>query len=1145
MSPRPNELLPSPNFSFLVKYDSLLVRLAAQAEGYVFTDPETALFKLRQWTETLAKQIAALAQIPDATALDLLGLLRRLSDKGYLPREVADLLHTIRTSGNRAVHDASASQGEALRCLRFAHKVSIWFHRAFGGDPNWRYTPFIAPPEPQSSSNELHTELKRLRDQVGELTGAKDVAIQAKAARDEAEAKASLAYRDLEVALTLAQETQQESDRLKSEFEARLVAAEAKAPASATPPPTPLAIQAAAAAMDLDEEDTRVLIDEHLRAAGWEADSKNRRYSTGARPQKGVNQAIAEWPTQKGPADYVLFIGLMPVGVVEAKRIHTDVAGKVPQAERYSLGYTIESEMISPGGPWTHEKKTWHIPFCFATNGRPFIEQLKQKSGIWWRDCRHVTNQPRPLKSWYTPEGLLGLLAHDPKVADQLLAETVPDLGLRDYQHAAIHAIEQAIVSGQRKILVAMATGTGKTRTCIGLLHRLLRTGRFRRILFLVDRTTLGTQADDAFKDVRLEGTTAFADMFEVKGLSDIVPDSNTRVHIATIQGMVKRLFYAADGQPQIPVDRYDCVVIDECHRGYVLDRDLCGDELEYRNLDEYLSKYRQVINHFDAVYVGLTATPALHTVEIFGKPIYTYSYRQAVVDGWLIDHEPPIRMVTALATDGIHWKVGEDVSIYDPGSQTIDTTSTPDDIDLDIDGFNRDVITRPFNTVICQQLAERIDPGMQGKTLIFAATDNHADLVVELLTQAFTDKYGPVPADTVVKITGESDRPQELIRRFKNEPNQVKVAVTVDLLTTGVDVPPITSIVFLRRVRSRILYEQMLGRATRLCEDLYGPGEDKQVFRIYDAVDLYAALAPVTSMKPVVKDPKISIGQLVAELVQARTPEARTAARDALCSKLRGLERSNRFDGDAFTQHSGGQLPNAVADSLSHGDAAAAAQWFASRPTLASFCDRQGSSSGKPVLISDHPDHIVSVEQGYGTDATGQVITRPEDYLHAFEVWITSNKNNIPALMAVCTKPRDLTRAQLKELKVQLDAAGFPEAEVRRATRDATNTDYAATIIGFIRSQALGEPLIDYATRVKSAVARIKIKHNLTGAKSDWMNRFQTALVNDVILDQSALDSGEFGRSGGFARFDKLFEHHLSNILADLQDEIWRTPAA
>lgn len=297
--------------------------------------------------------------------------------------------------------------------------------------------------------------------------------------------------------------------------------------------------------------------------------------------------------------------------------------------------------------------------------------------------------------------------------------------------------------------------------------------------------------------------------------------------------------------------------------------------------------------------------------------------------------------------------------------------------------------------------------------------------------------------------------------------------------------------------------------------------------------------------MKPVVKDPTMTIGELAAEVTSASTPEARSAARDALAAKLRRLERRKGFDADTFATHAGGLSPAALATRLAAGDAAAAAAWFAAHPAVASFCDRQGSSSNRPLLISDHADALVAVEQGYGTDATGAKITRPQDYLEAFGSWIRSHQNQLPALMAVCTKPRDLTRERLRELKVALDAAGFPESEVKRATRDATNVEYAATIIGFIRSQALGEPLKDYADRVKAAVVRIQSRHGFTGAKRDWLRRFEKALLTEVILDPPALDRGEFGKHGGFARFDKLFGNHLRDLLAELHDEVWKDGVA
>ena len=184
-----------------------------------------------------------------------------------------------------------------------------------------------------------------------------------------------------------------------------------------------------------------------------------------------------------------------------------------------------------------------------------------------------------------------------------------------------------------------MATGTGKTRMSIGLLYRLCKAGRFRRVLFLVDRTALGEQTTEALVDFRLEQHQSFTDIYEVKQLGDVQPNRETRLHIATIQGMIKRLLYAAEDAQPLPIDQYDCVIVDECHRGYNLDREMSDTELSFRSEQDYISQYSRVLDHFDAVRIGLTATPALHTTGIFGEPVYTYSYRQAVIDGYLIDH--------------------------------------------------------------------------------------------------------------------------------------------------------------------------------------------------------------------------------------------------------------------------------------------------------------------------------------------------------------------------------------------------------------------------------------------------------------------------------------------------------------------------
>ncbi len=515
----------------------------------------------------------------------------------------------------------------------------------------------------------------------------------------------------------------------------------------------------------------------------------------------------------------------------------------------------------------------------FATNGRAYLKQLKQESGIWFLDVRDSTNRRKALKGWYTPPELKEYLRQTPQKANAELDEMgfEYELKLRDYQKAAILSVEKAIKDGEEKALVAMATGTGKTKTCIALVYRLLKAQRFRRILFLVDRSALGVQASVDFGEVRMENLNTFADTFEVMGMEPdkapkAVPDDDTKVHVATVQGLVKRIMYPSENGSKPGVGQYDCIVVDECHRGYLLDRELSDTEIKFRDQKDYMSKYRAVIEYFDAFKVGLTATPAIHTVDIFGEPVFAYSYTEAVIDGHLVDHLPPVRIHTKLNTEGINYQVNEEVQVYDPQTQQLDLIHTPDELDFDVSDFNRKVIAPEFTKVICKWLIESdsLNPYSQEKSLIFCVTDRHADEVVEALKQACEDYHGEVEDDAIQKITGASDKPLEKIRLFKNDrlPN---IAVTVDLLTTGVDVPSICNLVFLRRVNSRILFEQMLGRATRRCDEI-----GKERFRIYDAVDIYKQLEKVNTMKPVVTKVDITFSELEQEITKGRIPNCK-----------------------------------------------------------------------------------------------------------------------------------------------------------------------------------------------------------------------------------------------------------------------------
>lgn len=1119
----------SANFGFLAEHDEPLFRHAALAERYFPDDPNTSLIKVRQYAELLAQMVAASTaryETDDETFVDLL---RRLSIDRAIPRQVVDLFHQLRKAGNAAAHEGAGDHRQALAAIKIARQLGVWFHRTYRRAPQFKPGPFVPPTPPEDATQVLREEMERLRE---ELAASQSETEQAqRAAEEEAQRRESAEQRAEREAAERAEWEQLavEADGHREDLE-RMLAAQ-QAAAAALPSEEIVARmdagEAAAEAIDLDEADTRVLIDQQLRDRGWEVDTKELRYANGTRPAKGRNMAIAEWPTATGPADYALFVGTKCIGIVEAKRKRKNVSAAIDQSERYSKGMQFDGGAEAIGGPWDE----YHVPFLFAANGRPYLKQLEVQSGIWFRDARKATNHRRAMNDWPTPDGLLGRLEVDRDAAHAELKAQPIEFGfpLRPYQREAIAAVENALEQDQRQMLVAMATGTGKTKLSIALLYRLLNAKRFRRICFVVDRSALGNQAAGEFSTTKVVSGKTFAEIFGLKGLEDVMPDLETRVHICTIQGLVKRVLYQEEPADVPPVDQYDLMVVDECHRGYLVDREMADQELGFRNETDYISKYRRVLEHFDAVKIGLTATPALHTVDIFGEPVFRYSYREAVVDGFLIDHEPPVRITTALAEAGIVFEEGEEVELLNPKTGEIDLVHAPDELEFEVESFNRKVITVPFNQAVAGELAEHIDPAFPGKTLIFAATDAHADIVVEQIKSAFARKYGEIEDAAVRKITGSVDKVGDLIRSFRNDANP-KIVVTVDLLTTGVDVPSITNIVFLRRVKSRILYEQMLGRATRLCPDI-----GKETFRIFDAVDLYAHLQELTDMRPVVVDPTITLEQLFDELARAKEAEHRDTIREQIIVRMARKVRRMPDDVKHSYEAKAGETPEATLERLRKCNGDEAASWAAGRPGIGPILDwRSDGETPYAIPISHHEDEVIDVSRGYGT------AEKPEDYLDSFMAFIRDNVNQIAALNVVVRRPRELTRAQLRELRLELDRQGFPEAALRRAWKDAKNEDIAASIIGFIRQAALGDALVPYPDRVRAAMDRILRSRSWTDPQRQWLQRIGEQLLQEVVVDKEALDQAPFDTHGGFTRLNKVFSGQLEAILSDINEELW-----
>lgn len=1124
----------STNFDFLAPHDVRFARLGALAERYFFDDAPAALIKLRQLAEFIAKDVAARhALLPSASAT-FDEVLRTLKLRSVLPREIAELFYQLKRLGNAAAHEDIGSASDALAALKIARAAAIWFRQSYGGDPNFKAGPFVPPAPPVDATAALTSEIDGLRKLVR--------------ASADSEAKARLAWQDAEAArLQALQEAEthlQERafwEKYAADTEAGLRETEAalktaqSAAQSASPQQLDLLAQVStqqAAKVELDEATTRVLIDEQLRSAGWIVDSVVFRHAAGARPEYGKSMAIAEWPTKSGPVDYALFVDGRCVGVVEAKRGLKDVPGRLGQAKRYAIGMSLTVDELPNGGPWMRDDDRFQVPFLFVTNGRPYVKQLATKSGIWFWDARPGRGEPRALPEWFSPRDLIERLEQETEEVTSVAERELGVTDLRPYQDEAIKAVEAAVARDQRSILLAMATGTGKTRLAIALMYELLRRKRFRRILFLVDRNALGRQTLDAMSTTDTSGFLKFDQVFPIADLAKKFPEATDRVQVATVQAMIRRVFDDPTAERPTP-GTYDLIIVDEAHRGYTLDAELREDDLGFRNLDDYLSAYRRVLDYFDATTIALTATPALHTREIFGLPAYHYGYRQAVIDGYLIDHRPPRRITTALSQTGIHFEKDEEVNILDPRTGQIDLFNLDDQIDFEVSEFNKKVYTRAFNRAVAQAIARECPPDQPGKTLLFAARDDHADILVDELRAALTEEYGPQPHDLVDKITGSVDNPLDRIKAYKNDPRP-KYVVTVDLLTTGIDVPSIVNLVFVRRVNSRILYDQMIGRATRRCDEI-----GKEYFRIFDAVDIYANLQEVSDMRPVVVDPSLSFATLNADLERATTDEDQAFVRDQIIVKLR--QRIKYIDAARreLLETVLGPLPD-LANRLKSAPPAETLALFKQYPSLAAALDAANpAKKGDGMLISEHEDELIDVTDDFGEKAS------PADYIESFETFVRSNMNAVPALIAATQRPRELTRKELKELALLLDGNGFSEATLRRAYGSTRNADIAAHIIGFVRQAALGDPLVPYETRVENGVQKILASRTWTTKQKQWLTRIGRALKAQPVGDPEILSDPLFAQAGGFEMVDREFDSALGDVLKDLNAAIWDGPRA
>ncbi|MFA4877015.1 MAG: DEAD/DEAH box helicase family protein [Methanoregula sp.] len=891
----------------------------------------------------------------------------------------------------------------------------------------------------------------------------------------------------------------------------------------------------------MTEESERVTrkkrIDPLLKAAGWSVQM----YQAGMDLSRLNKYALEEFPTENGPADYALCVDGRIIAVVEAKKVTLGPQNVLTQAERYAAGIS--------GSPFNFSG--FRVPFIYSTNGEI----------IWYHDLRNSLNRSRTVAKFHTPDALTERLKEKFEASCQYLAEweNIHPM-IRPYQREANAATEQGIRDRKRQMLVAMATGTGKTYTMVNQVYRLMKSGLAKRILFLVDRRALAAQAVKAFASFEAQPGLKFDKAYEVysqrffredfeddeKFDPKVLPSpyllepkpGHAFVYICTIQRMTINLFgrnavFCADEEPidddadqlDIPIHAFDLIIADECHRGYTAAEQ---------------SVWRKTLDHFDAIKIGLTATPAAHTMAYFREIVYRYEYARAVREGFLVDYDA-IALDSNVRMNGIFIQAGEGVGVIDSstGAQSFDTLE--DERQFDTTDVERKITSPDSNRKILFEIRKYAEEheqkfGRFPKILIFAVNDlahtSHADQLVDLARDIFGkgDSF-------VQKITGKVDRPLQHIREFRNRP-QPSVVVTVDLLSTGVDIPDLEFIVFLRPVKSRILFEQMLGRGTRKGERF----TDKSHFVVFDCFGgsllRYFREATSITAEPPEKETRL-ITQVIKDIWDNRD---RNYNAKVLVRRLQRIDKEMSGEGrDLFAAYVPSGDLKRYASGLQH----ALQQDFTRTMTLLRNPEFQNLLLHYPrperrMLVAYENTDTVQSRYLFRDSAGNEY--KPEDYLTAFSQFVKENPEHIDAIRILLDRPKDWGTDALSDLKKKLAASRyrFTVDNLQMAHKVRYNKALV-DIISMVKHAAREEePLFTAEERIHRVFDRMALTTSLTSEQQKWLDKIREHLIANLSISKDDFDIIPlFANEGGWGKANRVFDGGLAGLIRKWNAEI------
>lgn len=928
----------------------------------------------------------------------------------------------------------------------------------------------------------------------------------------------------------------------------------------------------------------RETIDEALRLGGWIIQDV-RETDVGAGP--GV--VVREFPLGRhGFADYLLYVNGKAAGVIEAKPVGVPLTGVESQTERYSQGLPRALPAWQRPLPFLYQSTGEETRFTNLLDPEPRSRQVfhfhRPETLAEWLDADplllpHKDGKPDPRSE--KPASLRGRLQQLPALKTE---------GLWPAQVTAIRNLETSMAQDRPRALIQMATGSGKTFTAVSSIYRLIKYGKARRVLFLVDRANLGGQALKEFQQFDVpEGNQKFPQEFNVQHLESNKVDAVARVCITTIQ----RLYSMLQGEPELPpeaeeaslfdatlpsrgplpvrynpalpIETFDVIFTDECHRSIY-------------NL------WRQVLEYFDAFLVGLTATPSKQTLGFFQQNlVMEYGHEQAVADNVNVDFDV-YRIRTEISEQGSKVDAGMIVDKRDRLTRARRWEQLDDDLVYTANVLDRDVVAEDQIRTVMRTFKERlfteIFPGRTEvpKTVIFAKDDSHADDIVRIAREEFARGN-----DFIQKITYRTTgaKPKELIADFRTR-YPTRIAVTVDMIATGTDIKPVEIVMFMRAVRSRLLFEQMKGRGVRVisASDLRTVTSDakgKDRFVIVDCVGICeSALVEThsldrmphsTTLKSLLDavgfgstEPDIvstlagRLARLSRKLDAAGLERIREVAGMELVDLVRGMVTALDPDRQAEAARKAEGLPEGTEPSPAQVKKAAegmlktAVAPLARNPALRQelLTLKQRSEQTIDVISKDRV-----LEAGYSPEAKEKAKTTVE----SFEQFLRENKDQITALQVMYTKPwaKRLKYKDIKALAKAIEAtprAWTPESlwrayetlhgsKVRGAAAPRLLTDMVSLVRYALHQE---DELAPFQERVEARFANWVAQQENRGRKFtpeqiEWLKLIKDQIVTSFKIERDDFDDVPFNQRGGLGKVVKVFGSEFDGLLDELNE--------